>query len=133
MVAEVRTYAATVPAGSSIGSPAKIALSLPVRIVRRVEMLFPPGPNGNVGVSLAAAGQPVVPYGAGQWIVANGETVGFDIDGQIESGSWALWGYNTGTLDHTIQVRLFLDLPRLADAGGVLPLSGLALTGVTQI
>lgn len=111
MAAEVRTFAALIPAGTLITAPVTVAFTMPTRLIESVEILVPPGCNGLVGFAIAAAGQPVIPYGAGQWIIANGETIKWPIENQIQSGAWSLRGYNNGVYQHTLQVRFMLGLP----------------------
>lgn len=128
MATEVRTFAATIAAGTPSTAPTVTAMAVGTRIVERVQILVPPGANGLVGFALRAAGQQVIPYGSGQWIVANGETIDWPLDGQIESGAWSLLGYNNGIYPHTLQVRFLLTLPRLPQPN-VQPIPAAMLSG----
>lgn len=109
MAREVRTFQVTIPAGTAKASPQTTNLTMPQRILRAVSFLIPDGANGNVGFALGAAGQPVVPFDTGTWIVGNDETINWELEGQIDSGAWQFFGYNTGQFDHTIYVRMLLD------------------------
>lgn len=109
MVAEVRNFAPLIPAGTPIAAPVTIDLVMPARIVRTVRWRVPPGPRGALGWALAASGVPVVPWGAGQWIVADDEWDVLTLEGQITSGAWQLIGYNTGVLDHAVYLTFGLD------------------------
>jgi len=105
---EVRTFAVTVPAGTPIDAPATFNTSFPARNVEQVELAFPPGPMGAVGVAIGAAGQPVLPYNAGAWIVADNDVITYPVVGAHDSGSWEVFAYNLGNFPHTIQVRFLL-------------------------
>jgi hypothetical protein len=108
MGTEVRNFAVTIPAGTAIAAATVTALSMPPRVVDAIRWRVPPGPNGNVGFALATGGVTFLPYGAGQWIVANDESDRIDLSDQITSGAWQLRGYNTGTQDHTIYLTFYL-------------------------
>lgn len=112
MAFEVREFTVTVTAGTQIAAPQLTAMTMPARIVRKVRVRVPPGPNGNVGFALAAAGVPIVPYNTGAWIVADNEILEWELEGQITSGAWQLRAYNTGAYDHTLYVVFELDIPQ---------------------
>lgn len=129
MVTEVRSFAVTVPAATPQTSPQVSALTMPARLVRTVRVRIPPGPAGTVGWALGAAGVKVIPWGTGQWIVGDDETLDWSLDEQITSGAWQLQAYNTGVYAHTLYVTFGLDLvQRVAVplAAAPLDLSGLS-------
>jgi hypothetical protein len=106
---EVRTFQVTIPAGTAIAAPAVTALTMPSRIVRRILVRFPPGPQGQVGVQLRSGDVQVIPWTTGTWLVGDGEAIPWEPTGTIESGAWQLAGYNTGAFDHTIYLTYELD------------------------
>ena len=109
MALEFRTFTVTTPSGVLPAAPQVTQLAMPARIVKRIEWVIPPGPNGALGFALGAAGQPVIPYNAGAFIVTSDEKDGWDIEGGIESGAWEAFTYNTGLLPHTFYLRFLLD------------------------
>ncbi len=109
MAREVRSFAITIPTGTTPSSPAVVPLELPPRVVRAIRIRFPPGPSGKVGFALGAAGVQVIPWGAGEWLVADDEVIEWPIEGQITSGAWEARGYNLGVFAHTIYVTFLLD------------------------
>lgn len=111
MAAEIRNFRVAVPAGTLQANPQVTDLAMPAREVRSVRIRIPPGPAGLVGFALASAGTPVIPWGAGQWIVADDEVIDWPLEGQIDSGAWQLIAYNTGVFAHTLYVTFLLDLP----------------------
>lgn len=111
MVAEIREFAVTVPAGTTAAAPQLTDLAMPARVVRSIRVRIPPGPRGNVGFRLAAAGTPIVPWNAGAWFVADDEVYDEPLDGMIDSGAWQCQAYNTGLVDHTLYIRFRLDTP----------------------
>lgn len=132
MAAEVRNFAVTIPAGTLVSAPATIALTMPPRIVLGVNVRVPPGPRGEVGWALAAAGVAVLPWNAGAWIVTDDESIDWPLSQQIDSGAWQLIAYNTGVFPHTLYVTFMLDLPQSAGGlfAGVLPISPASIAGV---
>ena len=123
MAREVRNFAVTVPAATLESAPFVADLSMPARIALSVRVRVPPGPAGMVGWALGSAGERVLPWGPGEWIVADNEAIEWPLHGQIESGAWQLQGYNLGVYDHTIYVTFLLDPLGVGPAiGGLQPL-----------
>ena len=118
MAREVYRFAVAVPAGTAKTSPASIACPMPPRQVTRVEVKVPPGPHGLVGFQLASGGVPMIPLPAGAFVVTDDEELGWDLEGQIDSGAWQVLAYNTGSFDHTLEVRFLCDL--VVPAAGLL-------------
>lgn len=110
MAREIRTFEVAVPAGTPVDAPATTALEMPPRIVTGLHVVIPPGPAGNVGFYVAAAGQNIIPYNPGEWIITDDEVIDWPLSGYHDSGSWALVAYNTGTYTHTLYVRFLLEL-----------------------
>ena len=129
MAVETRTYAVVVPAGTAEATPQLSDLAMPARIVRGIRVRVPPGPGGELGWALAAAGQAIIPWGGGTWIVADDEVITWTPEQTIESGAWQLLAWNTGTYDHTVYVTFELDPPG-QPAGGA-ELASLPLVGMT--
>jgi hypothetical protein len=129
---EVRTYQFTIPAGTAIATPQTMDLSFPPRNVEEIHLVFPPGPMGAVGVAIGAAGQPVIPYNAGAWIIADDDTVKWPVVGAHNSGSWEAFGYNLGNFPHTIGIRFLLTtLDEPAEAGSLTLVSADVLSNAT--
>jgi hypothetical protein len=134
MASEIRAFVCPIPAGTLQTVPYTQDLSFPARAVERIEAVIPPGPNGVMGFSLGAAGQPVIPFQAGAWIVASGEKIVFDLNNFWDSGSWTFFGYNSGSFAHTVYLRFFLNLPAtLAPAGSGSAIDIDTLTGTVPL
>ena len=119
----------TIPAGTAIASPVSADISFPEYEVEAVQIVIPPGPNGNVGFRLANANTQIIPYGSNDWIIGNDEAPVWALQRQITSGSWQVFGYNTGIYNHTLYFRFFVN-PVVVSQGDVTgapaDLSGLA-------
>lgn len=111
MAREVYSFQVLVPAGTAQAAPLVASLGIPPRIVTRIEWRVPEGARGQLGFRLGMAGQRLIPYNAGGWIVADGEAQGWDFEGLPTSGAWQLIAYNLGTFDHSVYVRMLADLP----------------------
>lgn len=108
MATETRSFAVSVPAGTAQATPQVTNLTMPPRIVTAVRWRVPPGPRGALGWALSMAGQHVVPWGNGNWIVADDEYDRVQFTEAPTSGAWQLIAYNTGLLPHS--VYLIFDL-----------------------
>ena len=108
---ELRTFEVLVPAGTTAAAPQVTTLAMPPRIVDRLEVRVPPGPNGAVGWAFTSSGQRVFPFAKDTWVVANDETIPVPTEGAPETGAWQLTAYNTGRWDHTLYVRAWLRSP----------------------
>lgn len=106
-----------IPAGTAKATPAVFDMSMAPGIVDSIEIHVPPGPNGVMGFSLAAAGQAILPTNPGQWIIASDDSFVWNLTNQIQSGAWQMLGYNTGIYDHTVYIRFLTSL--IGDAAPV--------------
>lgn len=120
----------TVPHGTPIAAPATFNLAMPARIVRQISVRVPPGPLGTVGFQIGAAGVQVIPWNVGAWVVDNDRTRYFPVSGQIDTGAWQMFAYNTGTNDHTLYIEFQLEtLDSARSSTDGMPLDLLGLTG----
>lgn len=110
MAREIRRFTVATPAGTAIAAPLVTNLTMPARVVREVEVVVPPGPRGELGFALGAAGVAVIPVNAGAWLVTNDEVIRWPLEGFWDSGSWQLRSYNTGRYVHTLEIRFLVDL-----------------------
>lgn len=117
MAREVRAFDVIIPANTPRTANFTADMSFPPRIVREVEVLVPPGPRGEVGFAIGAAGRAIIPEQTGQFIVTDDEVIHWPLEGYHDSGSWTFFGYNTGLFDHTITVRFLLDLVHTVGPG----------------
>lgn len=125
MSTEVHVFEVTTPAGTAKASPLVTALTMLPRIVDEIEIFVPDGPRGELGFALGSSGVHVLPKETGTFIVTNDEKIRWPLSDLWDSGSWQCFSYNTGTYDHTIEVR-FLTSPTQGQQsqGGPLDLVG---------
>lgn len=111
MADRIEVLSATVPAGN--GSSARSFIGLPFQngIVSRLEIRVPPGPSGLVGFQIWHSQQRIIPYGSDTFIVANDETLTFDLTGFPQGRFWTLCAYNTDAYDHSVELRFHVDEP----------------------
>lgn len=128
MAIEVHTFTVTVPAGTDSAAPLTFALNMPPRQVQEVHVQVPPGPRGEVGWALGAAGAQVYPIEDGAFIVTDNETIKWPLEQAITSGAWQLIAYNTGQFNHTLYVRFLVVLTQPTDAGAIAPIPAAALS-----
>lgn len=110
MAREVRQYTATIPAGTAVATPVTVSVAFPPRIVRTVDWRIPPGAQGVMGWRLAMGGVQVVPTSSDSWVIDNGTSGTFTMDGYPDSGAWQVIGYNTGVYAHSVYLTFHVDL-----------------------
>ena len=106
MATEVHEFPVTIPAGTPRSAPLTFSLAMPPRRVERIVVEVPPGPRGEVGWAIGAAGTAILPAEAGAFIVTDSRTVEWPLEDQIDSGAWQLFAYNTGAFNHALYVRI---------------------------
>lgn len=100
-----QAYECTIPANTPRGAPVELDISFAPGVVLVIEVVFPVGPSGLVGIALAQAHQPVLPRNKGAWWIGDGEAVKRDVTGYNDSGDWQLVGFNEDIIEHTVLVR----------------------------
>lgn len=109
MATQYRSFEITIPTGSTRAAPVIFPMIFPSFVVLSIDVYVPPGPLGQMGFQIASSRQQVIPWNAGQWIVANADYLTFPVTDAPNSGDWQLIAYNTGAFPHTIWVRFALD------------------------
>lgn len=108
MATEVRVFTLTIPAGTTPAAPTVLDVSFPPRQVDAIQVVVPAGQSGLVGWCVMNSNLRVIPYQSDDWIVTSGESITWPLEGQIDSGSWQVAGYNSGALDHSVYFRFLL-------------------------
>jgi hypothetical protein len=107
---EVRKLTATIPAGTPIAAPVTVDVSFPPRTVRTIDWRIPPGAAGVMGWRLSMGGVQVIPTESDPWVIDDGNSGTFVVDGYPDSGAWQVTGYNTGAFPHSVYLVFHLDL-----------------------
>ena len=110
MAQEIYEFQVSTPAGTQQAAPQVTELPMPPRLVNQVEIRIPPGPRGELGFALGAAGMPVIPRAAGTFVVTDDERIVWPLEGQIDSGAWECFTYNTGAFPHTVYLRFLVSV-----------------------
>jgi hypothetical protein len=118
---EIYAFSVTIPAGTLQAAPVIISIGIPPRIVNQIDVVVPPGPSGLMGFQIGMVGQQIIPRNCNAWIITDGEKISWPVQNQNDSGAWQVIGYNTDIYDHTIQVKLLVDLAVTADTGPASP------------
>jgi hypothetical protein len=127
----VQAYVVTIPAGTSSSSPYTQDVSFDPGELVGIELTFPDGLVGLVGLAIATANQQIIPWSSGTWIIANNVTLEWSIANQSNTGSWQAHAYNTDVFDHNIHLRFFVQENQLtAQAAPVVTAPPLDLSGI---
>lgn len=110
MASEIRSFVATIPAGTLQSSPVVIPIVFPPRTVTQVDWQVPPGPGGRMGWALTIDSQPVIPRNSGAYIVTDDRTQSWALTGYPDQGQWQVTGYNTDVYDHSVYLDFLLEL-----------------------
>lgn len=133
MADEIRQYTLVVPAGTTPEAPAVLDATMPPRNIEAIEIVIPPGVNGVVGFQIQNSGIAVIPYSSDDWIISNDEVINWPLGNYIDSGSWQLAAYNTGTNDHTLYFRFLCDyLTDATSTAGVQVISADSISGTDE-
>lgn len=95
-----------IPAGTLIGAPLIFTLPFREGYPTFIEFMFPPGPSGLVGLQLRHSGRRVIPKDLGTYLIADNDTLKYELDGFPYNPNYTIQAYNEGAYDHTIQVRI---------------------------
>ncbi len=98
----------TIPANTTEANPATVDLGMVPSVIKEVQILFPTGCKGLVGVRVKDWEHIIFPNNEDSWIVADGETVDWYDDQPLAGNpnTLTLEGYNSDdTYPHTIYFR----------------------------
>ena len=109
MASRIEFTNVTVPAGTLITAPVRTVPTFDDGEVARIEMRWPPGPSGLVGLRIGHSNQVLIPYQVNAWLITDDEAIGWDVEGFPTARKWFIDGYNSDIYDHTIQFRWLLN------------------------
>jgi hypothetical protein len=99
----------TTPASTVAGTPLVSTWGLVLGLIYKVEIFFPPGSRGLLGVALHSASHRVYPFGDDEYFIGDNCTISFDDELYFDLASKQL-EIHTYNLDdyysHTLQFRL---------------------------
>lgn len=128
MARQIYAFAPTITAHTPIAAPLTLKMTMPSRIVRSLNILVPPGPQGFMGFRISYSGQQIIPFNTGQWLTTDHESFDWPLEGFPDTGAWTLDGYNTGNYDHTVYCRFLVDLVADPVSPGIATLPNNALS-----
>lgn len=99
----------TIPINTAKAAPKREEIRLVKGLIYQIEIFFPPGCAGLVGLCIKDALHQVWPSKANTWFYSDDETISFDETYEIdnEPASFQIIGYNEDTVwEHTMQIRL---------------------------
>lgn len=99
----------TIAAGTAIVTPARTVPVFADGELVRIEMRWPPGPSGLVGLRIGHSGQVIIPRTGAGWLITDNEVIAWDVSGYPDASKWFIDGYNTDVYPHTIQFRWLLN------------------------
>lgn len=104
----------TIPAGTPLDAPVTIDLDLDNWTVDQIDLEVPAGPTGLMGFYVANNNVQWIPRQPGTWLIWDDKQQSWPLDGQPNASGWQIVGYNTGTYDHLVTVRMHVTPPTAA-------------------
>lgn len=76
-----------------------------------------------MGFRMTAGNAQIIPFNAGGWVVADGESRKWELEGLPDGGDWQVTGYNLGNQPHSIWIEFSLAhiQPKPRPAGQLAP------------
>lgn len=108
MATRIEIFPVTIPNNTPIAAPVTRNVFFNDGRVERLEMRWPPGPAGLVGLRVAYSSQVIIPFQATNWLITDDEAIVWPLEGFPGNGKWQVVGYNTDQFDHTIQFRFLI-------------------------
>lgn len=104
----IEVFQVTTPAGTLEASPLETDTSWSPGTLVRIEVRIPDGHAGLTGIAFAVAHGQVIPATFKTFITGNRTELGWDLTGQLDSGAWSTFTYNTDIFAHTHEVHYFV-------------------------
>jgi len=105
MASRIEITDVTIPAGTAIATPLRVFPNFNDGIVERIEMRWPPGPSGLVGLRIGHSGQVTIPFRNNTFLITDNELVSWPVEAMPTANKWFVDGYNVDVFDHTVQFR----------------------------
>lgn len=119
MAERIEIVDVTIPAGTALATPVTRALNVPDGVWATIEMRWPPGPSGLVGLRIAHSGQVIIPRTGSAFLVTDDEAIIWNVEGYPSGNKWTVIGYNTDVNDHTVQFRIHVNEIPAGRPGGI--------------
>jgi len=106
------TFKVTAPANTPQASPAKTSLKLRSGVITKISVLIPPGHVALAHMAIFHGETQIMPWGDGQWLEGEGETVEWTPDYELTSEPAELEGRAWNEDDmypHSFYVRVWVD------------------------
>jgi hypothetical protein len=121
----ITSFPVTVPAGNGAQNFLRTPLKLGPSNIEKFVLVFPPGCAGLVGAQLNAGGSAAYPTNQSGKFIFDDYQLEISPTGQINSGAWDLWAYNTDVFPHTLVLYVYWDKIDLSHAPGATSLVSL--------
>ena len=108
----IYTKTVTTPKSTVAATPRITPWEIALGLIYKVEIMYPPGPGGLVGVSMHTASYQLYPNDSDEWFIGDNITISFDDQYLFnqETSQLEIYSYNTDDYyNHTVQVRLGIE------------------------
>jgi len=106
------TFSITAPANTPQTAPAKKEMKLREGVITKISVLIPPGHAALAHLGIFDGETQIMPWGEGQWLEGDSETVPWEPDyplpsepAKLEARAWN----EDDTYDHTFYIRVWVD------------------------
>lgn len=122
MAERIETPAVTIAANTAIAAPQTTAFAWNDGIVEHIDVRVPPGPSGLVGFRILHSGQQVIPFRSTDWVIADDETLPWDLQNFPTGNKWSVRAYNLDLYPHTLYFRVLIRELPVPTLGPVTPI-----------
>lgn len=109
MATRILQYKVSTPLNVFQANPKITVVQFSPALVTRIEVVIPPGPQGQLGFHIDNGNGQFVPQGAGNWINLDDTTLTWDLIDSPDNGNWQIVTYNSGFYPHSISVFFHLE------------------------
>lgn len=106
----IRSAVLTIPAGHGSGQLYINDVPLGISDVEKIDLVFPPGCSGLVGVRIEFAINPVYPTGSPGFFILDDDRIQIPVSNQGNSGQWRLTGYNQDAYVHSVYAYFYYNM-----------------------
>lgn len=113
----VKSFRFLVPPGNGVATSHTKDCELGTSDVTQIDLVFPAGCAGLVGVQLTFTGNPVYPNSQVGFFILDNDRIQIPVSGQGNSGSWGMLAFNEDYNQHIIDAYFYYNYVSYSNSG----------------